>query len=59
MTNYKDQKKAFEELGQMLGEENFNIDKAIYKLTLRYEVSELSLRKRYKLMEKVFYNDKN
>lgn len=50
---YKELKKAYIELNSMLQDKDFNEDKAIFKLTLKYEVSELALRKRLKLVEKM------
>lgn len=54
MSNYyKEQRKAYEELNTLVNSADFNEDLAIFKLTLKYEVSELSLRKRIKLIKKV------
>ena len=53
MTNYKDQRKAFEDLNASMNSEDFNEDKTIFKLTLAYEVSERSLRKRIELIKQI------
>lgn len=53
MTNYTDQRKAFIELMELMKEKNFNENRAVLKLTLKYEVSERAIRKRIELVRSV------
>lgn len=53
MTNYKEQRQAFIELMDYMAQDDFNEDRTILKLTLKYEVSERSLRKRIELIKGV------